>query len=212
VYRYESALKKEAIAGDVARARPSLAAIPSWPSWKRTVAIVASLAVLAGIGIWFLFRQEPLPAEGPAPRTAQAPLVSPPLDASATLADARPSVVTAMPPRADRGVPRPVVSPTTKRTRESQMPSRQDADELLASATDEFDSSELGKALTLAKLAAERGAGAPAYVLIGRILAIKRDAAGAQQAFEQALRLSPGNTEAARRLERLRRKVPDDSL
>jgi serine/threonine protein kinase len=128
VYRYESALKKEAIAGDVARARPLLAAIPpvSGPSWKWTVAIIAPLAVVAGIGIWFLFRQEPLPAKEPAPRAAQTPWVSSPPDASALPADARPSVVTETPtpPRADLGVLRPAVSSTTKHTRESPMPPR----------------------------------------------------------------------------------------
>jgi tetratricopeptide (TPR) repeat protein len=72
-----------------------------------------------------------------------------------------------------------------------------------------FEDSDIPKTLALAKLAAERGAGAPAYVLLGTCLYIKKDYPRAKDALEVALRLSPENVEAKRRLERIREIMPD---
>jgi serine/threonine protein kinase len=84
------------------------------------------------------------------------------------------------------------------------------AEEILASAKESFEQSDIAKALLLARRAAEQGAGASAYVLMGSCLSIQKDFAGAQDALRQALRISPKNAEAKRLLERLRNGVSDD--
>ena len=81
-------------------------------------------------------------------------------------------------------------------------------EELLASALEAIDRSQLSQALDLAKLAATHGAGAKAYILIARVLSLKQDPAGAQDALETALRLSPGNRQATRLLEDLKQRNP----
>jgi cytochrome c-type biogenesis protein CcmH/NrfG len=88
---------------------------------------------------------------------------------------------------------------------------QQSPDELLASALDSFDHSDTAKALSLARLAAERGAGAQAFVLISGCLYVKKNYAGAKEALEHALRLSPNNVEAKSGLEKIRRKMLDDT-
>jgi hypothetical protein len=84
-------------------------------------------------------------------------------------------------------------------------------DQLLKEALDWFEQGELAMALSKAKLAADEGAGAPAFILIGRILAIRHDPTGARAAYEKALSLSPGNVEASRRLKRLNRRVVQEN-
>jgi serine/threonine protein kinase len=138
----------------------------------------------------------PVPLPEPEGKPAPATESRPPAPA--------PGVASAAVPVRKTAAPQPKVEPERGVVQES-------ADELLARAVDRFEASEIPTALGLARLAASRGAGAQAYVLIGRILAIKHDLPGAETAFEQALHLSPDNFEAARRLERLRRKTPDDS-
>jgi len=85
------------------------------------------------------------------------------------------------------------------------------ADELLAAAKESFDRSDITNALALARRAARQGAGAPAYVLIAGCLSIRRDYAGARSALRQALRISPGDAEAKRLLERLRTGTTADA-
>ena len=109
-----------------------------------------------------------------------------------------------MPAATQREPTRPSAAPTVQKTASS-------ADELLASAENAFDHSNVSRALSLARLAAERGAGAEAFVLISGCLVVKKDYAGAQEALEHALRLSPDNAEAKRGLEKLRRRAVEDT-
>jgi cytochrome c-type biogenesis protein CcmH/NrfG len=74
---------------------------------------------------------------------------------------------------------------------------------------DRFDRSELPEALDEATRAAKHGAGATAFVLIGRIRALQQDFAGAQAAYLEALRSAPDNAEAQRRLDRLRQALSE---
>ncbi len=134
----------------------------------------------------------PLPEPAPAPATA----FRPPAPA--------PGVASAAVPVRKTAAPQPKVEPERGAVQES-------ADELLASAKDSFERSDLSKALALAQRAAEQGAGAPAFVLIGTCLSIKGDFAGAKDALKQALRLSPGDANATRMLKRLGNGTPEDT-
>jgi serine/threonine-protein kinase len=189
--------------------------------WRRSMVIFLSTGLMLGaLFVIFMYLREGgrVPA---AASVAPPPAVPPP----------RPEAVTESPttaPAPSAG-PRPIALPRSAVTAPHKPPAPEPGlapapapapilpvkqprtDELLTAASDAFDRSELPQALAQAKLAAERGAGAPAQILIGRILAVRHDLAGAKTAFEEALRLSPGNTEAAHRLERLRRKMPDES-
>jgi cytochrome c-type biogenesis protein CcmH/NrfG len=104
--------------------------------------------------------------------------------------------------------PKAVLSRTTLPTSDSQAT----AEQLLESAFDSFERSALAEALVFAQMALKQGAGTRAYILIGRIAARRKDFAAAQAAFEQALRLSPGNPQATRLLEKVRRGSPEDAL
>jgi tetratricopeptide (TPR) repeat protein len=124
------------------------------------------------------------------------------------------SLPTTVPPPPAAPPVRATATPRAKTAHESKsQPAtpQQSADELLASALDSFDHSDIPKALSLARLAAARGAGAQAFVLISGCLYVKKDYSGAKEALERALRLSPDNAEAKRGLEKIRRKTIDDT-
>ena len=222
LFRYHSDLRDKAFANDITRARPLLEEAEP-PRSKHKMVLVSLLCTASAIAIGIPIVHglhahrtvQPDPAQTPTPTVSPRPAVPP--DAPPLPLPQRPhaSLSTTVPPPPAAPPVHAAVAARAKVAHESKpepTTPQQSADELLASATDDFDNSELTKAFGLANLAAERGAGAPAYVLIGRILAMKHDPAGAEAAFTHALRLSPKNAEAARRLERLRRKAPDDSL
>ena len=145
----------------------------------------------------------PVPTSNPSPAPLPPRPVLPP--------DASPApAIAILPPDAARPLP----TPATTKVREKSKPSpaervRSDdtilAEAFLENAQDALERSELPNALGFARMAAKEGGGAKAYVLIGIILAMRRDIPGAQAALEKALELSPGNKEALKHLERLRR-------
>jgi tRNA A-37 threonylcarbamoyl transferase component Bud32 len=110
----------------------------------------------------------------------------------------------ALPRHGDESRPSPL-----RKIRAEHRESRPSPNALLASAMDSFDRAELPEALGEATRAAEHGAGAAAFVLIGRIRALQQDFGGAQAAYHEALRFAPDNAEAKRRLDRLRQAPPE---
>lgn len=82
---------------------------------------------------------------------------------------------------------------------------------VLAEAQDEFDRGNLPTALALARDAAERGAGSPAYILIGTIMMNGRRYEEAERAFAEAARRNPSDARAIRLLAMVReiRKMGD---
>jgi serine/threonine protein kinase len=185
--------------------------------WTITVATVAgcllSLALLflvgnrrlpsASIQAIATSMAAPSPQAGVTPRcaepnsTASAP---PPPPALAPIAAASVAIADAE-PRAHLG--RKPFGPRSVRA-EPIPPSSSPSERLFNSAMDDFERSQLVPALDLAERSASQGAGAKAYILIGRIRALRQDFVGARASFEEALRLSPENKEIERRLERLR--------
>jgi tetratricopeptide (TPR) repeat protein len=74
-----------------------------------------------------------------------------------------------------------------------------------------FEAERFSEALSLARLAANQGAGAKAFVLIGSCLSLKKDYVGAREALERALHLSPEDADAKRLLKRLRLETGGDT-
>jgi serine/threonine-protein kinase len=72
--------------------------------------------------------------------------------------------------------------------------------ELLKRAQEQFDLGDTAAALALARQAAGAGARAPAHVLMGKALMSERHFAEAEQAFAEAVRVDPGDAEAAQLL------------
>jgi len=79
-----------------------------------------------------------------------------------------------------------------------------DTRKMLAEAQDNFDRGDLAAALASAREAAHRGAGGPAYILIGTIAMNGRRYDEAERAFSEATRLAPEDVRAARLLEMVR--------
>ena len=75
-----------------------------------------------------------------------------------------------------------------------------DIRKLLGEAQDNFDRGDLATALALARNAAHKGAGDPAYILIGTIMMNERHYDEAERAFTEAVRLDPEDARAARLL------------
>ena len=196
-------------------------AIVPIPSGKRRQFVLVSFgaAIVLG-GVLFVILRDG--------RAVQSPLVTlpQPIPTLAAPASSQPAVVQPTHPPSPP-LPAPIIVPRqaassqpppihkTPPMRQETVPEKPapqpSAQDLFVSAQDSFDRSEISEALNFAKRAAHGGAGAPAYVLLGRILAIRHDLNGAEAAYEEALRLAPDNGEAKRRLERLRRKTPDDT-
>lgn len=185
--------------------------IKPW-SWRRVVPFVLGAVGVLGVGLLVTLKGERnvgVPVVRPAvPATATAPTPSSPTTVATTVPATRPEPPAApqvpVPPIRETVTLEPKIAPQA----EAPQPS---ADELLASAKESFERSDLSKALALARRAAEQGAGAPAFVLIASCLSIKQDFAGAQKALKQALFISPGDADAKRMLERLRNGVPDNT-
>jgi tetratricopeptide (TPR) repeat protein len=143
-----------------------------------------------------------VPAPGPGPGSVPEPTPTPTPEPEPATGSRPPAPAPAPEPVRKTATPEPKIAPQPSTAKAS-------ADALLASAMESFEDSDIPKTLALAKLAAERGAGAPAYVLLGTCLYIKKDHPRAKDALEVALRLSPENVEAKRRLERIREIMPD---
>jgi serine/threonine protein kinase len=221
LFRFRSPLADEGFADDIARARPLLEqAEPSRARLKMVLALLLSIAAMVALGFPLVRRfpryhaEQPAPAQtaepvaGPQPPTA---LPEPPPEPAHQPSAAPPAP---LPPHPATQPVYSAVSPRAKAARESKpQPAapQQTADELLVSALDSFDRSDIAKALSLARLAAERGAGAQAFVLISGCLYLKKDYSGAKEALEHALRLAPDNAEAKRGLEKIRRRTLDDT-
>ena len=230
VFRYESALKKDAIASDVARARSLLepATSTSGSVWKhKPLLFSALLALLAataaatlGIILWPISKPTKIsdgtssrtPALPPLPTPVPPPVVAPkpPSLPEQFLPPRPPSVAPAPASPIHKTIPRP-----TKTAHETMpqpdTPPQPGPDELMVAAMDSFEAENFPQALKLARAAAKQGGGAKAYVLIGTCLSLAKDYPAARAAFEHALRLSPGNAEAKRLLEQLRREFENES-
>jgi tetratricopeptide (TPR) repeat protein len=185
--------------------------------WRRILLFVLGGVVL-GVAVLVVVSRGGKDVEVPAvrPVTEPEPVADPMPEPAIGNRPASPDPATGTrPPEPDPATgtrppaPKPV-PPVAKAAPTPQSP-QPSADELLASAKESFEESDLPKALALARRAAEQGAGAPAFVLIGSCLSLKKDFAGAQKALKQALLISPGHAEAKRMLERLRNGVPDDT-
>jgi hypothetical protein len=143
----------------------------------------------------------PSPLSAPQPQAAAPP---PPL----------PSPEPASQPAAPPVPESPKADPSRPTTAQGNEPSKKPQPSpaaLRAAAMRNVEDGNLPRALRLAKLAADRGGGAPAYILVGRILTVQHDRIGAEAAFKHALRLDPKNDEAARHLELLRWQPLDRS-
>ena len=223
IFRYHSALADEAFDEDIARARPLLEqAEPPRSMRKMVLVLTLSAAAAIALGIPLVHRFQvhralpPAPAQTPAPIAVPQPTVPPvPPPLPLPLPQRPPaSLPTTVPPPLAAPPVRAAVAARAKVAHESKpepTTPQQNADELLSSALDSFDHSDTAKALSLARLAAERGAGAQAFVLISGCLYVKKNYAGAKEALEHALRLSPNNVEAKSGLEKIRRKMLDDT-
>lgn len=81
----------------------------------------------------------------------------------------------------------------------------ENADAMLRKASEEFDDGHLTDATALARKAASSGAGAQAHALLGYIYMSQGQLVGAERELAQAVRMNPGDAEAARRLADVRR-------
>ena len=79
------------------------------------------------------------------------------------------------------------------------------AGQLLEDASDRFDDGKVGDAIALARRAAALGGGAPAHALLGHIYMSQGQLDRAERELAQAVRMNPGDTEAADRLADVRR-------
>jgi serine/threonine-protein kinase len=207
---------------------------PSLRSHKRKWAIVvisvATAGLVAGIGAMVARHSDPVSSVQPSvqvPSPARVLSTEPPSDPEPRRPTqsglgppprpewprpASPSIEP--PPTASPGV-RPHSKRRTKavssNTTFQSSGSQATAEQLLESAFDSFERSDLPEALELAQMALKQGAGTKAYILIGRIAARRKDFSAAHAAFEQALRLSPGNPQATRLLEKVRRGNLEDA-
>ena len=77
--------------------------------------------------------------------------------------------------------------------------------QLLEDASDRFDDGKVGDAIALARRAAALGGGAPAHALLGHIYMSQGELDRAERELAQAVRMNPGDTEAADRLADVRR-------
>lgn len=209
--------------------------------WTVVAIFVATVGLVAGVGAVLWRHEPPGPTAPPSgsaqpptlppspaarptsrpfpetpPRTV--PPVSQPTNATSEEAAprpvaTRPAPTVAKPPSSGTVTstipePKPKAAPLKRRQQTSDT---QTADELIELAGDSFERSDLSTAWDLAGKALLKGGGARAYILIGRIAARRKDFSAAQAAFESALRLSPGNPQATRLLDKIRQGNFDDA-
>lgn len=139
--------------------------------------------------------------------TPLTPSAAPPSAARLGAAASKPNPIgTRSPSALPRSVTRGQADPT------SSLPHTADAEAQLRAAVERFEREDLQLALSLARRAARNGAGAPAYILIGRVLTIQGDIVGAESAFAEAVRLAPGDDRARTLLERARARLAQRRL
>lgn len=194
-----------------------------WPIFAVLIAI-ATAGLVAVLGSVITKHPAPLPeAQPPAiPPAVPSPTPTPQVPSlpsiPSTQAQPQPPTPRPAPSRADLRPSVPVAPDVSKRKPRVVSPklpvrssdSQATAEQLLESALESFERSDLAEASEFAQMALKQGAGTRAYILIGRIAARRKDFSAAQAAFEQALRLSPGNPQATRLLEKVRRGSPED--
>jgi serine/threonine protein kinase len=196
-----------------------------WPIVALFIAI-ATAAIVAGLGSVITKHPSALPelqppahpSPLPVPVPAPAPQVRSPESIPATQAPPRPVPPRPAPPGSDLRPSLSVAPEVPKRKPKAvslKIPlrssdSQSTAEQLLESAFDSFERSDLAEALEFAQMALKQGAGTRGHILVGRIAARRKDFSAAQAAFEQALRLSPGNPQATRLLEKVRCGSPED--
>ena len=141
-----------------------------------------------------------LPPQQPSPRPTAEPLPH----------QAPPSPSPSSAPTASRRSQRHPPQPHSLATTPSQPianPPLPSPEELLTEAMDYFQRTDLPRTLALARASANMRPSPDAYILIARAL-FESDPAGAQAALETALRLAPGNRQAARLLDDLKQRNP----
>jgi tetratricopeptide (TPR) repeat protein len=228
VFRYESALKKDALANEVARARPLLepttTTIKSAKKRRALPFVLLVAATVAAVGICLVPRPErgkpatvgpttdPPTTEPPAPPPVSPPsLPPPPPVAPPAKPPAPPSPVPTVvpPPQPAPKVPTHLPKASRESAPTAESASQPGPEALMTAARESFDAENFPAALKLARAAAQQGAGAKAYLLVGTCLSLAKDYDGARTAFEHALALAPENAEAKRLLEQLQRKSPN---
>jgi tetratricopeptide (TPR) repeat protein len=174
--------------------------------------VIAAAAVSLVMVPYFVLRGPPPDtaaaprAEAVAPDSPAAP-VTPTAPAAAVAAKKQPAPET-IPEVRTPAEPLPRVHPPATSARRVRPPVAKAAarpaaaspEELLKRAQEQFDLGETTSALALASQAAAVGAGAPAHVLMGKVMMSERRYAEAEQHFAEAVRLDPGDAKAARLL------------
>jgi serine/threonine protein kinase len=189
-------------------------------NWHRLVLFALGAAIVLGVGVLVTLKggkkvevtdvapvQPPSPAVvPPEPKPEPGPRLEPKPDpaAGSRPATSEPGHPPVSPAILKTATPQPKIAP------EPQIP-RSSADELLASAKSSFEAERFSEALNMARSAANQGAGAKAFVIIGSCLSLKKDYVGAREALERALRLSPEDVDAKRLLKRLRLETGGDT-
>jgi len=221
--------ERRMLAAEVERAMrvlPAAAAVPKKRSSGRAVLVAGIAAVGLALAVAAMTsKSNPRETAAPAPpRSAPAP--STPIVASPAPATVDPagsaklpvlahapviSAGRARPPgtRAARPLPPVPVDEVDGNPGRVPKPSRGDtrraelagsSRELLKRAQEKFDVGETEAALVLARQAASAGARAPAHVLMGNVMMSERRFDEAEREFAEAVRLDPGDAQAARLL------------
>ena len=202
-------LAQEVVRGEIAEAREALRSEqPSHagarPPPRRVVGMSVSALALLCLGVWAFRRETPAAAHrpvstAPAPDTAAVvPSQETPVRTEAVHARPGPSI------RIASDAPAPAVpGPATPLARHHE-PAPSPGD-LLKDANDRFDDGDVRDAIGLARRAAALGGGGPAHALLGHIYMSQGDLDRAERELAHAVRLNPGDTEAADRLADVRR-------
>jgi serine/threonine protein kinase len=231
VVGYQPVLELDYLNAMIAATRPLLDQICPAPKpfARRKVFPIAILLVAAAfaIGTAVLLRAKSRQHSGDttAPRLPSpipsSPPVSPKIPAQPTPLPSEPSPQ--VPPPHQTQAPLPVVAPsptahlrkgTGRRNHHADTDSLTEhsssdltPEQLIDDALEAFTHSKFSEALAMARASIKIRPEPTAYVLIGRVL-FESDPAGAQDALDTALRLAPGNRQAARLLEELKQRNP----
>jgi serine/threonine protein kinase len=235
--RYQPALQNKFFAEVVGRARPLLDQAAPLPSKRRkylVVLVVPALLVAAVVATYFRFPSSAasrVPVSLPAPTSPTPPSVIPRISAAPPVANilaiaqktpsspstSQPIAPTPTEVRARSHSPRVQSEPSIAREprrhdeppEQSQptLPSTESAQSLLDAAIVATTRREIPKALSLARASVRAQPTTAGYLLLGRLL-LASDPPGARDAFEEALRLSPGNGQAKNLLRQLNRDSP----
>ena len=202
-------LAQEVVRGEIAEAREALRSEqPSHagarPPARRVVGMSVFALALLCLGVWAFRRETPAAAHrpvstAPAPdTTAVVPSQETPVRTEAVHPPPGPSIRIASDAPAP-GAPGPA-TPLARRHEPAPSPG-----DLLKDANDRFDDGDVRDAIGLARRAAALGGGGPAHALLGHIYMSQGELDRAERELAQAVRLNPGDTEAADRLADVRR-------